>query len=114
MKIKDSSTAVDQFVEAAGKHAEATETGDYKTGNKQYNLIVKAVSFLKEDNTLNKLESLLIHPSVGVRLWSATYLLPLNEEEASKALKKIINGNDIHSFTAKTTLEEWGKGNLRL
>lgn len=47
MKIEDAKSALFIFEEAATKHAEATLTGDYKTANKNYALIVKSVTFLK-------------------------------------------------------------------
>jgi hypothetical protein len=50
IKIKDTSAALILFEEAATKQAEATEQGDYKTGNKCYDKIVKAVDFLKQRN----------------------------------------------------------------
>jgi hypothetical protein len=47
-------------------------------------------------------------------MWAATYLLPIKEDAASKALEEIANDVGIHSLTADTTLIEWRKGNLRL
>lgn len=38
-KIKDVASALLMFEDAAKKHAEATEQGDYKQGNKNYDLI---------------------------------------------------------------------------
>lgn len=113
-KIKDTVTAISKFEEAATKHAEATELGDYKTANKNYAIIVKAVTFLKEQGEMQKLSELLNHSSVGVRMWAATYLLPVSESEGLRILKQIAKGTGIHSFTAKTTVNEWEKGNLKL
>ena len=114
VKFKDSETALEKFEEAATKHTEATEQGDYKTANKCYAVIAKAVLFLKEQNEIQQLSVLLNHDSVGVRGWTATYLLPLKEQEAVQVLEQIAGGTGIHSFTAKTTLSEWRKGNLKL
>lgn len=113
-KIKDIATAVLKFEEAATKHADATEQGDYKTANKNYAIIVKAVTFLKEHNEIQKLSELLSHSSDGVRGWAATYLLPLKEREAMKALEEIAKGSGIRSLAAETTMSEWKKGNLKL
>lgn len=113
-KIKDTAAALLQFEEAASKHAEATEQGDYKTGNKCYAIIAKVISFLKEQNEMQKLSEFLNHNSVGVRIWAATYLLPILESEGLRVLKQIAGGTGIHSFTAKTTVSEWEKGNLKL
>lgn len=60
-KIKDIETALLKFEEAAIKEAEATEKGDYKTGNKNYPAIAKAIAFLKEHDSIEKLSSFLNH-----------------------------------------------------
>jgi hypothetical protein len=113
-KIKDTATALYLFEEAAAKHAEANENGDYKTGNKCYATIVKAMTFLKDHEDVLALIKFLSHPSVGVRMWAATYLLPIKENDGIKVLEKIEKENNIHSFVAKTTLSEWRKGTLKL
>jgi len=114
VKFKDVKTALEKFEEAATKQAEATEQGDYKTGNKCYAIIAKVVLFLKEQNEIQQLSTLLNSDSVGVRGWAATYLLPIKEREAIRVLEQIARGAGIHSFIAETTLKEWRKGNLKL
>ncbi len=111
-KIKDIETALVIFEEAAIKQAEATESGDYKTGNKYYNEIRKAVDFIKSINAINELEPFLSHGSVGVRMWSACYYLPVDESIGLKVLEDIVKDSSIHSLTAETTISEWKKGNL--
>lgn len=112
-KIKDINTALEVFEESAVKQAAATEQGDYKTGNKCYDRIIKAVAFLKSENEISQLEKYLFDSSVGVRLWSACYLLPINEREGIRVLEDIAKSAGIHSLTAETTLSEWRKGNLK-
>lgn len=113
-KIKDISEALSIFQEAAINHAEATMQGNYKACNKNYALIVEAVSFLKKKNEIKALLELLKHSSAGVRSWAATYLLPVFEKEAIEALNELVKRNDIHALDAETTLSEWKKGNLKL
>lgn len=113
-KIRDIETALLNFEEAAKKQAEATDQGDFKTGNKNYAEIVKAITFLKEHDSMDKLSALLSHSYVGVRLWAASFLLPFIETEALRVLKEISSGSGIHSLTAETTLSEWEKGTLKL
>jgi hypothetical protein len=112
--MKDMASAILKFEEAAAKHAEATEQGNYKIANKNYATIVKSVAFLKEKNEIQKLSEFLTHNSIGVRMWAATYLLPVIENEGLRVLKQIAEGDNIHSFTAKITINEWEKGNLKL
>ncbi|WP_291529129.1 DUF2019 domain-containing protein [Bacteroides sp. UBA939] len=114
IKLKDTKTALEKFEEAASKHAEATEQGDYKTANRCYAIIVKAIAFLKEQNEMHQLLKSLNHNSVGVRIWAATYLLAVEEREGIRVLEQIAKGTGICTFTAKTTLNEWKKGNLKL
>ena len=113
-KITDKSAALNLFEQAALKHSEATEEGDYKTGNKNYTLIIKAINFLKEKNEVSCLTSFLKHPSAGVRCWAALYLLPICENEAVRTLEDLSKNNGFHSLDAETTLSEWRKGNLIL
>jgi hypothetical protein len=113
-KIKDISTALSLFEEAATKHAEATKEGDYKTGNKNYHKKVKAVSYLKEQGSIDKLLQYLNHDNVGVRMAAATYLLPKYEKKGTEMLEAISQSSDFFSFIAETTLSEWRKGNLKL
>lgn len=113
-KMKDTASAILIFEEAAIKHAEASELGDYKTANKSYAIMAKVVMFLKEQNEIRKLSELLTHSSIGARMWAATYLLPVIESEALRVLKQISEGRGIHSFDAEMTICEWEKGNLEL
>lgn len=113
MKIKDINTALQLFEEASIKQAEATEQGDYRMGNKCYDRITKAVAFLKSENAIGNLLKYLSSPSVGLRLWSASYLLLVYEKEGIKVLEEIIRSPGIHSLTAETTLSEWKKGKLK-
>jgi len=113
MKIKDVKTALETFEEASIKQAEATEQGDYKTGNNCYNRITKAANFLKNENAISSLKEYLSSPFISVRLWAACYWLPINESEGIKVLEEIAKGSGIHSLTAETTLDEWKKGNLK-
>ena len=113
-KITDIDMALLTFEEASIKHAEATEQGDFKTGNKNYVIIAKIITFLKEHNSIDKLSEFLNHSSIGVRMWAATYLLPIKETEGLQVLNQIASETGILSFIAKTTVSEWEKGNLKL
>lgn len=113
-KIKDISSALSLFEEAAIKHAEATKEGDYKTGNKNYDKVVKAVSYLKEQDSIDELLQYLNHHVVGIRLAAATFLLPKHEKKGVEVLEEISKSSDFFSFIAETTLSEWRMGNLKL
>lgn len=113
-RFKNVEDSLKSFKEAATKHALATEQGDYKIANKCYAIIVAAVNFLQEQDELQKLSFLLDDNSIGVCMWAATFLLPIDEKRAMQKLDEIANGDGILSFNAQMTLSEWGKGNLKL
>ncbi len=112
--MKDLENALTKFETAAENHEKASETGDYKTGNKNYKELIKAVNYLKAQNEILLLSKFFDHSSVGVRIWAATYMLPIKEDEATKVLENIAKEDNFHAFTAKLTLQEWQKGNLKL
>ena len=112
--LKKIETAYRKFEEAAIKHAEATETGNYAQANKSYQVIAKSARYLKETNSLKQLSKLLYSESVGARMWAATYLLPIFERNAMQILQSIASSNNIHSLTAKMTIDEWKKRTLVL
>ena len=113
MKIKDINNALQNFEDASRKHGEATENGDYNSGNKCYKNIVSAINFLKKENAIKNLQNYFSNPNVGMRLWAACYLLPMYEKDAIQTLTEITKMGNIHSLTAETTIEEWCKGNLK-
>ena len=111
-KVTDIKSAITLFQEAAIKHAEATEEGDYKTANKSYDLIAKAVTYLKKEDAIAELKHLICNSSAGVRLWAACYLLPITEKESISILEEISKSPGILALDAETTISEWKKGNL--
>jgi len=112
-KITDINTAIHIFKDAADRQAKAIEIGDYNQANKCYDQITKVVTFLKDNNALLELQPLLTNDSVGIRLWAACYLLRVDEKKAITVLEEISNLKGIHSLTAKTTIKEWRKGNIK-
>lgn len=113
-KITDLKMAVQVFEIASHKQAEATEQGNYKEGNKHYSRIMRAIKFLKKKDSIDTILPLLNKPSIGVRLWTASYLLPKYEKESIAILSEITKNQDIHSLTAETILNEWKTGNLKI
>jgi len=106
--------ALQLFEESSVLQIDATERGNYKVGNKNYDKIIKAVEFLKSENSLDALLPYLSHNSAGVRLWAASYLLGFDEKNAIKILEELKKQKGIISLIAEATLDEWKKGNLKL
>ena len=116
MKEKiDTTSIINTLIESSQKHHVATKNGDYKEGNDNYDLIVKAVNFLIENDSLEDLKKLLLHEEVGVRLMAASFLLKYYEKESTAVLEDIISSSIPHlSFGAEMVLQEWKKGTLNL
>ena len=113
-KINDTKIALLKFEDAAIKHAEAIEQGNHKVANKNSDIIIKAINFLKSEGKLDLLTEFLTHLSDGVKGWAATYLLPVNTEMAVNVLEQIAKEDGSRAFAARITLSEWRKGNLQL
>jgi hypothetical protein len=113
MRIKDVSSALALFKEAAVIHGEATKSGEYKLGNKNYYIIVKAIDYLIKENAIDHLLQFLEDPNASVCKWAAAYLLPIHEKIALNALQSIAKEKGIIAGNARVTIQEWEKGNLK-
>jgi hypothetical protein len=105
---------LDKYIKNAILNGDCTERGDYKKVNESYHKIESLYKKMKEvDSDLTFLRPLLKYDNGSVRLWSATYLLPLRTKEAEKVLEELSKKNGFVAFDAKMTLQEWKKGNLK-
>lgn len=91
-----------------------TEEGKYKLGNKAHDTLRTSIKFINQQGETLKLLSLLKHTNKAVRVWAATFLLPICEKEAIQTLADISYEPGLIGVGAETTLKEWHKGNLRL
>jgi major membrane immunogen (membrane-anchored lipoprotein) len=108
-------SAIQTIIESSQIHAEESTNGNYKTANKNFDLIQKAVNFLRENNAIEKLKELLLYDNIDVKISAATYLLKHNEPEAVAVLQEIaLKSNPFQSFNAEMILQEWKKGNITL
>ena len=110
----DINTALLVFEQAAKAHGIATETGNYKLGNKNYNKLIQAINYLKSECQVDRLLNYLNNEDCSVKLWAATYLLPSHEKTALKVLMSLSKEKGLLSLNAETTIEEWQKGNLTI
>ena len=102
---------------AAIAHGEATNEGNYKEINKQYNILRKIYILFKNNQglALRELPQLISHENIYVKLWASAHALALNinVSDAEKSLETISKRTDVIGFEAKMTLKEWQKGNLK-
>lgn len=111
-QFDDTCKALTDFRLAATTQVVATESGDYKKGNNAFDRVIHILKYLKELGKLNELEALLSDSNVGVRMFAAYGLLPTSPKIAVPVLKEISQREDIHSLTAKATLEQWEQDTL--
>lgn len=107
-------SAIFSIIESAQIHSTASENGDYKKANKNYEIIQKAVEFIIDNNQIDSLKNLLNHNEISVKIASASYLLKYFEKESLEVLEKIVTDSILFkSFEAKMILQEWRNGNLK-
>ena len=111
-QIDNISKALTAFRMAAAAQVAATENGDYKKGNNACDRVIHILKHLKDFEKLNELEDLLSDSNVGVRMFAAYGLLSSSPKIAVPVLKEISQREDIHSLTAKMTLEQWEQNTL--
>ena len=111
-QIDDISKALTTFRMASTAQVAATECGDYKKGNNAFDRVIHILKYLKGLGKMNELEALLSDSNVGVRMFAAYGLLPTSPKIAVPVLKEISQREDIHSLTAKMTLEQWKQNTL--
>ena len=104
---------VAKYAEHARVHGEAQLAGDYKSANRSYKYIIRALGLLNQSGKRLQLLPLLQHSDASVRTWAATHLLPFREELARQTLETVVMENiPIISHDAAKVLEEWDKGTL--
>lgn len=111
-QFDDTCKTLTDFRLAATTQVVATESGDYKKGNNAFDRIIQILKYLKGLGKMNELEVLLSDSNVGVRMFAAYGLLPTSPKIAVPVLKEISQREDIHSLTAKATLEQWEQDTL--
>ncbi|MBL9019016.1 MAG: DUF2019 domain-containing protein [Myxococcales bacterium] len=97
-------------------HGAATECGDYKKGNRHYDGIVKALHSLRKLGEPGELAllDLLGDPEAWVRCWAATHALVVDPARARLALEELASMKGIVALSARTVLDEFTKGTLKL
>jgi hypothetical protein len=100
---------------AAAEHGLATESGDYRAGNRAHERLAKAYRTLRERGPASqaKVLTLLKDSDVGVRAWAAAHALEFDPAAAEPVLTKLAAQPGLVGFGAQMTLREWRAGRLR-
>jgi hypothetical protein len=106
----------EEYINSAIAHRELIESGNKKRANSAHDKIIKSIKSIRgrEDKGKSFLLSNLSHSDEGVRLWSASHLLPLDEFKALRELSKL--SKSAASFFVRSSADvteiEWRKGTL--
>lgn len=103
---------VEQFRDIAEKRWEYLEKGDSKNGNKCFDELEKLITEFKAENDLESLIVLLEYPNDGVKLETASKLLPIYPVKSVQVLESLTIKRGILPFTAKQTLKQWKAGKM--
>lgn len=108
---------IQEYARLSDLYGDAIETGNHKKANKAYDELMAVYQQIKAQGALTSedFHELLFAPSMGTRLWAATHYLAISSEEAEKVLSALGEvPNSLLAVSAKTTVDEWKKGNLIL
>jgi hypothetical protein len=105
---------IDVYSESARIQGEATESGDYKAGNKTSDLLTVIYSELRRRGTdaQRALLPLLKAKDPGIKLWAASHAMGFSPADGEPVLESLIPVGKFLGLSAKTTLAEWRKGTL--
>ena len=101
---------------AAAAAGRATEAGDYKTNNRNVDIIAKIYDELRVRGreALLSLLPLLHHEDPGVRCSAAADTLEISPEQAERVLEDLApTPNSLVAFNARMALKHWRKGAAR-
>lgn len=103
---------VEQFKNLAEKRWEYLEKGDSRNGNKCFDELQELIVNFKEEDSLESLIVLLEYPNDGVKLETASKLLPFYPVKSVQVLESLAIKRGILPFTAKQTLKQWKAGKM--
>ncbi len=106
---------IEDFINAAIMDEELSKLGDSKQVNKNYKNLESIKSYLinHSETFISDCKKLLYHENNSVKLHAAVALLPHSSKEAISTLKQLSSAQGLLGFTAKITLSEFKKGNIR-
>jgi hypothetical protein len=104
---------LDAYRDAAARHGEATEKGDYKVANKMADIVATVYAELRRRGAREELLPLLADEAPGVRLWVGSHALEFAPQEGKRVLTSLTEVGRLLGMSAETTLNEWRAGRLR-
>jgi len=113
--MRDLEKILEEYLSACIKNGKYLDKGDPKNANKQFRILVNIKTDLNSNQGygLDKLLPYLEFPNEYVRLHTASIVIPIAPERAKDVLGELSQKRGNIGFTAKMTLSEWEKGNLK-
>jgi hypothetical protein len=115
---KPTKSPEEEFVIYAVLHHNLSVAGDLEASNEAHSKVTAAMKKISrhQDSGKTYLEKTIQHVNPSVRLWAATYLLPLNKTLALDALNKIEKGDSPWQLQAMAEVvsDQWKNGCLKL
>jgi hypothetical protein len=114
MSTNEIEASIDRYAAAAAAHGEASERGDHKRANREFNVISGVYRGLraKGPEAQSRLLRLLDHPNAAVRGWAASHALEFSSGAGEKVLQALIKDGGLPGFNAEMVLQEWRSGSL--
>ncbi len=104
------------YTQAAIRHREGTDSGDYKKANKAHDKIVELLAVLRSRSDYGEsvLRELIALGNDGVTVWAALHMLPIDPNLAKDELQRNASeaSTPLLQFDAEMVLSEWEKGCL--
>jgi len=121
MKKKELMDYINEFIESGILHGASIFNGDYKAANKSYKKMEKIfqLAINCENREMFYKSVLQATQDISTIIWCYLHMLRLNidSKEAEKGLLEISKGGDgippILATSARMTLQEWEKGNIK-
>ena len=107
---------VEQYSAAAAAHGRATLTADDVEANRASDQIARIYSELRARGLAAQraLLRLLTDADASVRLWAGAHALEFSSVDGESVLLEIVEQErGLIGFTARMTLQQWQKGELR-
>lgn len=107
-------TLVAEYRASAAAHGVATEQGNHRRANQQYDRLTAVYGELRSRGAgaQRALLPLLDDIDPHVQAWAAAHALEFAPDRGEPVLKRLASGSGVVSFNASMTLEEWKNGSL--
>lgn len=109
-------TLIEKYRTASAKHGRATDDGDARAANREFDILVALRKELRSrgEDGWQSLRRLLHDLEPGTRYWAATFLLEFAPHEAERVLVELASiPKSLVGFSAEIALKQWKDGTFK-